>query len=194
MLERAAPIAMAVVEKEDVKHLPIATPARRGPHAPARPNGTRARRTSSSTRPTRRLAQLHAGSLERALPRETLSALQDPFFSSRDESTELSDLLVEAVPDADEHATARRNYRRELRLRALELASQTKADAATESTSRAVSGEAAAGESGADGARRAIGSGRLMSKSRRRAAIRGDKGARPAGVATGAAARQPPGA
>ena len=57
----------------------------------------------------------HPGSLERSVPDDKLQMLHDPFFRANPPSSELVDLVVEAVPGADKHVAARDEFRRETR-------------------------------------------------------------------------------
>jgi hypothetical protein len=58
---------------------------------------------------------VHPRALERCLPDEKLHMLSDPFFRANPPSSELVDLVVEAVPGADRHVAAREEFRREQR-------------------------------------------------------------------------------
>ena len=60
-------------------------------------------------------APTHPASLERSVPDEKLRMLNDSFFRANPPSSELVDLVVEAVPGADKYVEARDNYRREQR-------------------------------------------------------------------------------
>lgn len=58
---------------------------------------------------------VHPAALERCVPDAKLEMLADPFFRANPPSSELVDLVVEAVPGADKHVAAREDFRREQR-------------------------------------------------------------------------------
>ena len=58
---------------------------------------------------------VHPQALERCLPEEKIRVLQDAFFRNNPPSSELYELVAEAVPGADRHVTAREDFRREMR-------------------------------------------------------------------------------
>ena len=59
---------------------------------------------------------MHPASLARRVPDEVLHALQDPFFKAGPYTEELSQTIVDAVPDADPHQSIMRKWRREDRM------------------------------------------------------------------------------
>ena len=58
---------------------------------------------------------VHPAALERCVPDEKLDLLQDPFFRATPPSSELVELVVDAVPGADKHVSAREDFRRDQR-------------------------------------------------------------------------------
>ena len=85
LLRKAQPVPMVVAVKEDLMKQPVAHPT-------------------------------HPASLERCVPDEKLAMLAwDPFFRANPPSSELVDLVAEAVPGADKHVAAREDFRRETR-------------------------------------------------------------------------------
>ena len=61
------------------------------------------------------VAPMHSGALGRCVPDEKLRALTDPYFRANPPSSELVDLIVEAVPGADRSVAAKDDYKREQR-------------------------------------------------------------------------------
>ena len=112
-LRRAETIPMAVIIKEDVQRLPIATPARSAlPYARRPP--TLSSPSAANPRPLS-LVQMHKASLDRNIRQEDMQILQDPFFNAGPASPELAKLVIDAIPDSDPNQTAVKEYRRELR-------------------------------------------------------------------------------
>ena len=58
---------------------------------------------------------VHPSALERCVPGAKLRMLSDPFFRANPPSSELVDLIVEAVPGADRSVAAKDDYKREQR-------------------------------------------------------------------------------
>ena len=59
---------------------------------------------------------VHPRALEKNLPDQTLKVLSDQFLCATPPSSELVDLVVEAVPGADKHTAVRDEFKREQRM------------------------------------------------------------------------------
>ena len=70
---------------------------------------------------------MHSGALGRCVADEKLRALTDPYFRANPPSSELVDLVVEAVPGADRSAAAKDDYKREQRAAMLSSSSRREA-------------------------------------------------------------------